>query len=122
MIIGNLLNDPETSIVTEKQIPVINFKIASNKKFKNQQGIKKDKVCFVNIVAWSKLADICQKNLKKGDGVFVEGELQTRVFIPPQTEIRITTVEILASRIQFLTKKQQQHLEEIEEIEHVDTI
>jgi len=119
MIIGNLLNDPETNLVTEKQIPVINFKIASNKKFKNQQGEKKDKVCFVNIVAWSKLAEICQKNLKKGDGVFVEGELQTRI-LTPQSGTRITTVEILANRIQFLTKKQLSHDETDEE--HIETV
>lgn len=104
MIVGNLLNDPETSIVTAKNIPVVNFKIASNKKFKNNAGEKKDKVCFVNIVAWSGLAEICAKNLRKGDGVFVEGELQTRV-ISHQSSDRISTVEILAGKIQFLTKK-----------------
>jgi len=101
-IVGNLLADPELTVVTEKKISVVNFKIASNKKFKNNEGQKKDKVCFVNIVAWSKLAVICADNLRRGDGVYIEGELQTRSVV--NSGERITITEVLANRIQFLTK------------------
>ena len=59
----------------------------------------KDKLCYVNIVAWSKLAEICVKSLKKGDSVYIEGELQNRQ-LPTGT-----ILEVLANKIEFLSKK-----------------
>jgi single-strand DNA-binding protein len=106
-IVGNLLTNAELLFVTEKKIPVVNFRIASNKKFRNQSGERIDKVCYTNIVAWSKLAEACSRNLRIGDGVYVEGELQTRLVAHSGQQITVT--EVLANKIQFLTKHFEQH-------------
>lgn len=118
MLVGNLLTNADLLFVTEKKVPVVNFRIASNKKFRNQNGEKIDKVCYTNIVAWSKLAEVCSRSLKIGDGVYVEGELQTRVVTHSGQQITVT--EVLASKIQFLTKHydhQEQHDEVSFEVE-----
>ena len=104
---GNLLDDPDSRIVSNNA-QVTNFKIAGNKRFRDSQGMK-DKVCYVNIVAWSKLAEICAKVLRKGDGVFVEGELQNR-----QTQNGMI-LEVLANRVEFLTKRNYHEETEITE-------
>ena len=101
-VVGNLTDNPDFK-TTSTNAQVTNFSIALNKKFRDSQGMK-DKVCYVNIVAWSKLAEVCGKTLKKGDGVFVEGELQNR-----QTG---SILEVLANRVEFLTKRNYREEEE----------
>ena len=104
LVVGNLLIDPETKNVSSST--VTNFRIACNRKFKDSHGNFKDKVCYINIVAWAKLAEICSEKLKKGDGVFVEGELQNR-----KLSNGSLILEVLADRVEFLTKKEKNNQE-----------
>jgi len=103
-IAGNLVNDPSFRYTTTGGIPVANFSIASNRRFKDNSGQWKEDVCIIGVVAWYKLAESCYQNLKKGAAVLVEGELQSRIF---KTEDGFTrnVIEIKSRRIQFLNKK-----------------
>ena len=76
IISGNLINDPSFRFTTTGGIPVANFSIASNRRFKDNSGQWKEDVCIIGVVAWYKLAESCHQNLKKGSAVLVEGELQ----------------------------------------------
>lgn len=76
-LIGNLTKDPE-SRQTPNGANVCSFSVATNYAWKDANGEKKEKVEFHNIVAWGKLAEICQQFFKKGKKVFVEGRIQTR--------------------------------------------
>lgn len=77
MLIGNLTRDPNLRY-TPANTAVCSFGIATNRSWSNDSGEKQEKVEYHNIVAWSKLADICGQLLHKGDKVYVEGRLQTR--------------------------------------------
>ncbi len=78
MLIGNLTRDPEVRY-TPTGSSVATFGIATNRSWTPADGgEKQERVDFHNIVAWSKLADICGQLLHKGDKVYVEGRLQTR--------------------------------------------
>ncbi len=103
IIVGNLIKDPAFRQTTSG-VPVANFMIASNRKFKDNSGIVKEDVCFIGIVAWYKLAESCRDNLQRGSAVLVEGELQSRSW---KTEEGFTrnTIEIKARRIQFLSRR-----------------
>lgn len=109
IIVGNLIKDP-TFRQTTMGVPVANFTIASNRKFKDNSGAIKEDVCFIGIVAWYKLAESCYENLRKGSAVLVEGELQSRQWKTEDGFSR-STVEIKARRIQFLNHRDSRHEE-----------
>jgi len=115
IIVGNLIKDP-TFRQTTTGVPVANFTIASNRKFKDNSGAIKEDVCFIGIVAWYKLAESCYENLRKGSSVLVEGELQSRQWKTEDGFSR-NTVEIKARRIQFLNHRDTHH-EEASVFEH----
>jgi single-strand DNA-binding protein len=78
MIIGNLTRDPNLRY-TPSGTAVCSFGLATNRTWTpSEGGEKQEKVEYHNIVAWSKLADICGQLLHKGDKVYVEGRLQSR--------------------------------------------
>lgn len=103
IIVGNLTKDPELRYTTTG-VPVANFRIASNKKYKDNMGLNKEEVCFIGVVAWQKLAESCSKYLKKGSVVLVEGELRSR-FKENGDGSKRNLIEIRAFQVQFLDKK-----------------
>ena len=103
-IVGNLTADPLLNTTNVNKVPVVNFRIASGRKFKTTTGKINEEVCYVNVTAWKNLANIVKKRLTKGDTVYVEGRLQSRNWIGTAGENK-STVEILAEKIQFLSKK-----------------
>jgi len=102
VIAGNLTKDPVVR-KTSNGIPVINFCLASNHKYRDAGNQWAEEVCYVGVVAWSKLADSCISKLRKGSAVLVDGELQSRTWHAEDNGAR-TVVEIKAHRIQFLNK------------------
>lgn len=102
IISGNLTKDPIFRQTTNST-PVVNFSIASNRKYKDSSNQWQEDVCYVGIVAWNKLAESCRERLKKGSAVLVDGELQSRNWKSDEGYNR-SIVEIKARRIQFLNK------------------
>lgn len=76
-LIGRLTRDPEMR-TTPTGTNVVSFGLATNFVWTDQSGQKQERVEFHNIVAWRKLAEICNQYLHKGSKVYVEGRLQTR--------------------------------------------
>jgi len=103
IVAGNLTKDP-TFRQTTNQTPVVNFSLASNRKYKDSTNQWQEDVCYVGIVAWNKLAESCRDRLKKGSAVLVDGELQSRSWKSDDGHNR-SIVEIKARRIQFLNKR-----------------
>ncbi|MBI4232627.1 single-stranded DNA-binding protein [Candidatus Peregrinibacteria bacterium] len=77
IIIGNLTRDPEMRQTPNGQ-NVTTFGIATNREWMTKEGDRKKSAEFHECVAWANLADICQKFLKKGNLVYIEGYLKTR--------------------------------------------
>lgn len=102
-IVGNLTRDPELRQTTNGT-PVVNFRIASNRRFKDNSGEVKEEVCYIGVVAWQKLAVSCADHLTKGSSVYIEGELRSRT-IDNGTGAPRNIIEIRASHIQFLDKR-----------------
>lgn len=103
IVAGNLTKDPVFRETTNKT-PVVNFSLASNRRFKDSTNQWQEDVCYVGIVAWNKLAESCKERLKKGSAVLVDGELQSRTWKTEDGHNR-SIVEIKARRIQFLNKR-----------------
>jgi len=103
LIAGNLTCDPSFRKTTNGT-PVANFFVASNRKFKDNNGQWRENVCYVGVVAWYKLAESCYENLQKGSAVIIDGELQSRSWRNEDGTNR-NVVEVKARRIQFLNRK-----------------
>ena len=77
ILIGNLAVDPELRTTTTGK-SVCNFRIATNRIWKDQAGQQQKETEFHTIVAWGRLAEIASSYLKKGDLAMIEGRLRTR--------------------------------------------
>lgn len=100
ILIGNLGSDVELRY-TQSGTPVVNFRMATNKYFKDSEGNKKDLTEWHRIVAW-KGAETHAEHLKKGSKIGLEGELRTRTWEDAEGCIHYVT-EIVASSIEYLT-------------------
>lgn len=103
VIAGNLTKDPVFR-QTNNRVPVVNFSIAANRKYRDANNQWQEEVCYVGIVAWNRLAESCMNRLKKGSAVLVDGELQSHSFRTDDGHSR-SVVEIKARRIQFLNRR-----------------
>jgi single-strand DNA-binding protein len=79
MLIGNLGRDPELRY-TPGGTPVTTFSLASSRMWVTPEGDRREATEWFNIVAWRRLAEICEQHLSKGARVYVEGRLQTRAW------------------------------------------
>ena len=77
--VGRLTKDPIVKYVPSGSA-VANFSVALNETYKDKSGNKQEKVEFVNIVVWQRLAEIAGEYLKKGSVIYLEGKLTTRSY------------------------------------------
>ena len=81
------------------------FPLATNETYTNKTtGEKVTNAEWHTIVVRNKVAKICEKYLKKGDKVYIEGRLKTYKWIDDQGNDRYTT-EIQCTDFTFLTPK-----------------
>jgi single-strand DNA-binding protein len=81
------------------------FPIATNETYTNKQtGEKVTNTDWHNVVVRNKAAEICEKYLKKGDKVYVEGRLKNRQWQGEDGNTRYTT-EVHVQDFTFLTNK-----------------
>jgi single-strand DNA-binding protein len=100
ILVGRLGRDPETRYTSGGQA-VCNFTLATDEVYKDRAGERQKRTEWHRIVAWSKLAEICQQYLKKGSLVFIEGRIQSRQWDDREGNKR-TTVEIVANTMKML--------------------
>ena len=98
MVYGNLTRDPELKALPSG-MQVCSFSVATNRVFNDRDGKRQEAADYHNIVVFGKQAENSAKYLFKGNGVFVEGRMQTRSWDKDgQKQYR---TEIIADRVQF---------------------
>lgn len=81
------------------------FPIATNETYTNKTtGERVSNTEWHNVVVRNKAAEICEKYLKKGDKVYIEGRLKTRKWQDDQGKDRYNT-EVHCTDFTFLTPK-----------------
>ena len=103
ILIGNLTRDPDLKQTTGGQ-SIVTFGLATNREWVTHTGEKKSLAEYHNIAVWGSLADICQKYLKKGKLIYVEGYLKTRSWDSP-AGVKIFRTEIVATDMIMLDKR-----------------
>ena len=110
IISAHLTRDVELRY-TPSGTPVAKISIAFNRVWKdNASGEWREQASFMDVVAWSKLAERCE-GLGKGCPVLIEGRLDTRSFTDSNNQNR-KSVEIVADSIQSLKANYQSGNEE----------
>jgi single-strand DNA-binding protein len=104
IIIGNLTRDPELKSLPSG-IRVASFSVATNRVWKDKNGVKQENVDYHNVVVFGRQAEIVGQYLKKGGSVLVEGRMQTRSW-DDAAGVKKYRTEIIADRIQFGPRKE----------------
>jgi single-strand DNA-binding protein len=79
ILIGNLGQDPEIRTIPSGA-RVAQFSVATTRRWNGRDGQQQEKTEWHRIVVWEKLVDIVEKWVKKGDRIYVEGEIEYRQY------------------------------------------
>ena len=110
MIIGNLGADPEVR-TTPGGTRVATLSVATSRSWTGKTGDQQERTEWHRIVAWDRLAEICERYLKKGDRVYVEGRIEYRQWEGKDGQTRYTT-EIRAREMIMLGGRGEAGVEE----------
>jgi single-strand DNA-binding protein len=113
MLIGRLGQEPEMRY-TPSGRPLTKFQLATNRSWKSADGEKKTETEWFNVVAWGKLAEICNQYLSKGQQVYIEGRLHTRQWQDEEGGNH-SSVEVIAQEMLMLNSKSEEQDSESKE-------
>lgn len=102
ILLGNLTADPEVRY-TPGGTATAQFSLALNSKYKQGDEVK-EKVDYVDIVAFGKTAENCGQYLTKGQGVLIEGKLRQRRWETDDGQKR-SKLEVVAAIVNFMPKR-----------------
>jgi single-strand DNA-binding protein len=103
MLIGNLGQDPEIRTIPSGA-RVAQFSLATSRKWNDKNGQPQEKTEWHRVVVWDKLVDVVERYAKKGDRLYVEGEIEYRQYQDKDgvtkysTEIRARDIVLLGGR------------------------
>ncbi len=105
ILVGNVGKDPDVRYV-DKEVGVAAFPLATTERgYTLQNGTQvPDRTEWHNVVAWRGLAELCDKYVRKGDKLYVEGKIHTR-FYDDQKGARRYITEIYADVIELMTPR-----------------
>ena len=75
LLSGNLLTDPEVKQISGGK-SVVNVSIANNEYYTAESGDRQKNTTFVELQIWGKLAEALSRLAKKGQEIYVEGQLR----------------------------------------------
>ncbi|TMC94803.1 MAG: single-stranded DNA-binding protein [Chloroflexi bacterium] len=103
MLIGNLGKDPEMNY-TQNGTALTKFSLAVSRSYKTSSGEKRDETEWFNIVAWDKLAELCNQYLHKGSKAYIEGRVSQRKYTD-KNGIERYAFDVVASDMEMLSPK-----------------
>lgn len=98
ILLGRLTKNPDIRYSQTNNMMVASFSLAVNRKYVKQG--EERQTDFINIVAYSKLAEFVQKYLKVGLQICICGRMQTRTWEDKNGQKRYAT-EVVAEDIDF---------------------
>lgn len=102
VIMGNLVKDPVIKRFGRENTPVTYLKIAINERRKTRTGEVVETPVFVDVNAYDKIGELCERNCYKGMLMLVEGRLQTESRDTPDGRPNRRTF-IRAQNVKFLS-------------------
>lgn len=97
---GRLSRDPQLTY-TPSQTPVVQFGMAANRKWK-AEGEDREEVCFLDCVAFGKLAEVINEHCQKGKALLVEGRLKYETWEDKQSNGKRSKHVLVVENFQFI--------------------
>lgn len=104
MLIGRSTTNLQLKIIESTNSAVVNFTIATNRKYKNKEGNILEDAEYHRCVAYGNNAEILGKYLLKGKKIYIEGRLRTKKRQDSEGHDRFST-EIIVDSFIFLESK-----------------
>lgn len=95
ILIGNLGADPEVR-TTNTGSRVATLSVATSRRWKGADGQMQEKTAWHRVICWNnktgqQLADVAERYAKKGDKVYVEGEIDYRQYQDKEGQTKYST-------------------------------
>jgi single-strand DNA-binding protein len=102
ILIGHLGADPEMRTTTAG-VPIARLRIATSETWTDKMsGQKQEKTEWHTVIAFDKLAGICERYLTKGKLVYIEGALTTRSWDDKESGQKRYMTEVKAKELKML--------------------
>jgi single-strand DNA-binding protein len=105
ILIGNLTRDPQLKYLPS-QTAVVEFGLATNRKFKAANGEDREEVCFVDCSAFGKTAEVINQYCQKGRPLFIEGRLKFDSWEDKQGGGKRSKLRVVVENFQFLGSRE----------------
>ena len=79
MLIGNLGSDPELRTIPSGA-RTAQLSVATSRRWNDKNGNQQEKTEWHRVVVWDKLAEVVERYVRKGDRIYIEGEIEYRQY------------------------------------------
>ncbi|MCW8139205.1 MAG: single-stranded DNA-binding protein [Planctomycetota bacterium] len=100
-LIGRLTRDPELRYLPNGT-PKAELRLATSREWKDKNGEKQKDTCYVDVIVWSRQAEIAKQYLAKGRQIFVEGRLDYQEW--EKDGVKRSKHQVIADYVQFLDR------------------
>ncbi len=102
-LVGRLTRDPEI-VTSPKGTAIARLRLATNSFSRDEDGNRTEDVQYHSLVAFGKLAGVCQEYLSRGKLIYADGKLRSREWDGKDGFRRYTT-EVVVDVLQMLSPK-----------------
>jgi len=103
ILVGRLTRDPET-VTSPKGLAIAKLRLATNNYSKDDDGNRVEDVQYHSLVAFGRLAGICQEYLSRGRLIYAEGRLRSHEW-DGKDGLRRYTTEVVMDEMKMLSPK-----------------
>ena len=114
VILIGYVGQPPDLRYTRNGKAVCKMRLATNETYTDEEGNEVTKTEWHDVVAWGRLAEVCDEYLEKGSQVYFEGKVKTRKWEDRDGNARYDT-EVIAQELKFLDRKEDEQSSSQEE-------
>jgi len=102
-LVGRLTRDPEI-VTSPKGLSIAKLRLATSTHSKDEEGARVEDVQYHSLVAFGRLAEICQEYLTRGKLIYAEGKLRSHEW-DGKDGLRRYTTEVIVDVMQMLSPR-----------------
>ena len=100
-LIGNVGRN--VTVKTFDKLKMATFSLATNEIYQKKNNEQATHTTWHNVVAWGKVAEVCEKMISKGKLVVIAGRLNSRTYVNKENK-KVNVTEIVALKVEEAEK------------------